>query len=182
MKLKRGTVRNDEPSPRIAIPAMYPIGVIHTPFQRSEGTPIQSAVANGAKGVIELFPEFTLGLRDVGEFERLWLIYLLDRATPPQLTARPYLDTQEHGIFATRSPARPNHIGLSAVRLVGVEENRLHVSDADMLDGTPLLDIKPYVPEFDCFSVQRVGWYAGKSADNVVADDRFEARQTSNDK
>jgi tRNA-Thr(GGU) m(6)t(6)A37 methyltransferase TsaA len=151
--------------------------VIHTHFHQSEGTPIQSAAANGAQGVVELFPEFTLGLRDVADFERIWLIYLLDRAAPPQLIARPYLDTQDRGIFATRSPARPNHIGLSAVRLLGVEENRLHVSDVDMLDGTPLLDIKPYVPDFDCFEVKRVGWYDGKSARDVVADDRFEARK-----
>ena len=122
-------MHNDEPQSRAAIITMDPIGVIHTPFQQSEGTPIQSAVANGAKGVIELFPEFTPGLLDVAGFERLWLIYLLDRAAAPQLVARPYLDTREHGIFATRSPARPNHIGLSAVRLLGVEEHRLHVSD-----------------------------------------------------
>ena len=170
-------MHNDDLRSHVALVTMVSIGVIHTPFQQSEGTPIQSAVANGANGVIELFPEFTLGLRDVANFERLWLIYLLDRAAPPQLTTRPYLDTQDHGIFATRSPARPNHIGLSAVRLLGVEENRLHISDVDMLDGTPLLDIKPYVPDFDCFEVKRVGWYAGKSAKDVVADDRFEARK-----
>lgn len=170
-------MHNDERQSRTAMIRMYAIGVIHTPFQQSEGTPIQGASANGAEGVIELFPEFTPGLRDVADFERLWLIYLLDRAAPPQLIARPYLDTQDHGIFATRSPARPNHIGLSAVRLLGVEENRLHVSDVDMLDGTPLLDIKPYVPDFDSFEVKRVGWYAGKSAKDVLADDRFEARK-----
>ncbi len=171
-------MHNDEPQPHAAVITMVPIGVIHTPFQQSEGTPIQSAVADGARGVVEVFPDFAPGLLDVAGFERLWLIYLLDRAAPPQLTTRPYLDTQDHGVFATRSPARPNHIGLSAVRLLGVEENRLHVSDVDMLNGTPLLDIKPYVPEFDCFEVKRVGWYAGKSAKNVVADDRFEARKT----
>ncbi len=167
-------MHNDDPQSRAAVITMVPIGVIHTPFRQSDGTPIQSAVANGAKGIIDVFPEFTSGLRDVVDFERLWLIYLLDRAAEPQLVTRPYLDTQDHGIFATRSPARPNHIGLSAVRLLGVEGNRLHISDVDMLDGTPLLDIKPYVPDFDSFNVKRVGWYAGKSADNVVADDRFE--------
>jgi len=110
-------MHNDDPQSRAAVITMVPIGVIHTPFQQCEGTPIQSATANGAKGVVELFPEFTIGLIDVADFERLWLIYLLDRATSPQLTTRPYLDTEDHGIFATRSPARPNHIGLSAVRL-----------------------------------------------------------------
>ena len=167
-------MHNDDPQSTAAAITMYAIGVIHTPFQQSEGAPIQGAASGGAQGVVELFPEFAAGLLDVADFERLWLIYRLDRAAPPRLTARPYLDTQDRGIFATRSPARPNHIGLSAVRLVGVEENRLHVLDVDMLDGTPVLDIKPYVPDFDCFAVKRVGWYAGKSAKNVVADDRFE--------
>ena len=144
-------MHNEELSSRAATLAMFSIGLIRTPFQRSEGTPIQSAVANRAQGVVELFPEFTPGLRDLAGFERLWLIYVLDRASAAQLIARPYLDTQEHGIFATRSPARPNHIGLSSVRLLGVDQNRLLISDVDMLDGTPLLDIKPYVPSFRLF-------------------------------
>jgi tRNA-Thr(GGU) m(6)t(6)A37 methyltransferase TsaA len=148
--------------------------LIHTPFRRSEGTPIQGAVANGAQGVVELFPEFTPGLRDLADFERLWLIYVLDRASAAQLIVRPYLDNQEHGIFATRSPARPNHIGLSAVRLLEVDQNRLLIADVDMLDGTPLLDIKPYVPAFDHFEVTRTGWYADKSAKGILADARFE--------
>lgn len=170
-------MHNEERSSRAATLTVFPIGLIHTPFQHSEGTPIQSAVANGAQGVVELFPEFTPGLRDLEGFDRLWLIYVLDRASAAQLVTRPYLDTQERGIFATRSPARPNHIGLSAVRLLGVDQNRLLVSDVDMLDGTPLLDIKPYVPAFDHFEVTRTGWYAGKSAEGVVADDRFEAQR-----
>jgi tRNA-Thr(GGU) m(6)t(6)A37 methyltransferase TsaA len=153
---------------------LSPIGLIHTPFRQAMGTPIQSAAAGGSEGFVELYPEFTAGLRDVADFERLWLIYLLDRAAAPQLIVRPYLDTQERGIFATRSPARPNHIGLSAVRLLGVEGNRLRVAGVDMLDGTPLLDIKPYVPSFDCFAGSRAGWYQGKSAEGAVADDRFE--------
>jgi tRNA (adenine37-N6)-methyltransferase len=168
---------NEGPYSRAVNLTLYPIGIIYTPFQHSEGTPIQSAGANGTQGIVDLFPEFTAGLRDLADFERIWLIYWLDRATAPQLLTRPYLDTQEHGIFATRSPARPNHIGLSAIRLLGVEENRLLVSDLDILDGTPLLDIKPYVPAFDCFEVTRMGWYAGKSAEGVVADDRFERRR-----
>jgi tRNA-Thr(GGU) m(6)t(6)A37 methyltransferase TsaA len=172
-------MHNEEPPPYSASWTVSPIGLIHTPFQHAEGTPIQSSVANGAQGVVELFPEFTPGLRDLGDFERLWLIYVLHRASAAQVITRPYLDTQERGVFATRSPARPNHIGLSAVRLLGVEENRLLVSDVDMLDGTPLLDIKPYVPAFDCFNVTRTGWYADKSAEGVVADDRFEAKRAT---
>jgi len=158
-----------------ALPAMTAIGVIHTPFLHAKGTPIQSAVAGNAQGVVEVFAEFAEGLKDVAGFERLWLIYLLDRASTAQLITRPYLDNQDRGVFATRSPARPNHIGLSSVRLLQVEGNRLLVSEVDMLDGTPLLDIKPYVPAFDHFDVTRTGWYANKCAKGAVADDRFEA-------
>jgi tRNA-Thr(GGU) m(6)t(6)A37 methyltransferase TsaA len=158
---------------------MTPIGLILTPFQQAAGTPIQSAFAGGAPGEVEIFPEFMAGLCDIVGFERLWLIYFLDRASSPQMITRPYLDTQDHGVFATRSPARPNHIGLSSVRLLGVEQNRLLVADVDMLNGTPLLDIKPYVPSFDCFAVTRVGWYAGKGPAGAVADDRFEKSNKS---
>lgn len=155
--------------------AMSAIGVIHTPFTRAAGTPIQAAGGEDTQGVVELLPELVPGLRDLAEFERLWLIYLLDRASEVELVVRPYMDTAERGVFATRSPARPNHIGLSAVRLLSVEENHLLIAGVDMLDGTPLLDIKPYVPAFDCFEVTRTGWYQGKSAQGAVADDRFEA-------
>ncbi len=124
-----------------------------------------------------MLPELIAGLGDLAESERLWLIYLLDCASAVQLVVRPYMDTAERGVFATRSPARPNHIGLSSVRLLRVEQNRLLIADVDMLDGTPLLDIKPYVPAFDSFEHARVGWYANKSATAVVADDRFEARK-----
>lgn len=164
---------NDETKPELVI---RPIGRIWTPFKESKGTPIQSSAANGALGTIELDPELTLGLRDVEALERLWLIYYLDRASAPQLLVRPYLDPTEHGIFATRSPARPNKIGMSAVRLLRVEGNRLFIADVDMLDGTPLLDIKPYVPVFDHFNVTRVGWYENRSPKGVVADARFERK------
>jgi len=154
---------------------MTAIGVIHTTFLHANGAPIQAATAGGAQGTVEIFPEFAEGLKDVAGFERLWLIFLLDRASAPQLIVRPYLDTQEHGIFSTRAPARPNPIGLSAVRLLSMEGNHLVVADVDMLDGTPLLDIKPYVPAFDSFAATRIGWYEGKIAQGAVADNRFEA-------
>jgi len=156
--------------------AMSVIGVIHTPFKSATGTPIQGAASKDAQGVVELLPELIPGLRDLAEFERIWLIYLLDRASAVQLVVRPYMDTVERGVFATRSPARPNHIGLSAVRLLSVEENRLLIAGVDMLDGTPLLDIKPYVPAFDSFDATRIGWYEGRLRPDVVADDRFEKR------
>jgi len=161
--------------------AMSAIGVIHTPFTRAAGTPIQAAGDEDTHGVVELLPELVPGLRDLAEFERLWLIYLLDRASEAELVVRPYMDAVEHGIFATRSPARPNHIGLSAVRLFSVEANRLLIAGVDMLDGTPLLDIKPYVPSFDCFEVKRIGWYQGKPVRGAVADDRFEAHTRDSD-
>lgn len=170
-------MHSEKPEFVAAIPPMNAIGILHTPFLHTKGTPIQAVVAGGARGVVEVFPEFAEGLKDVEGFERLWLIYLLDRASAPQLIVRPYLDTQEHGIFATRAPARPNPIGISAVRLLGVEENRLIVADVDMLDGTPVLDIKPYVPSFDGFRATRIGWYEGKIAQGVVADDRFEMHE-----
>ena len=152
------------------------IGVIHTPFQQSKGTPIQGSVGEGAEGEVEVYAEFAEGLADIAGFERLWLIYLLDRVAEPKLIVRPYLDTRERGIFATRAPARPNPIGITAVRMLGVEGNRLRVAGVDMLDGTPLLDIKPYVPAFDSFANSRAGWYEGKSAHGVEADDRFEGK------
>jgi tRNA-Thr(GGU) m(6)t(6)A37 methyltransferase TsaA len=153
-----------------------PIGIIRTPFRQSQGTPIQSSAAGGSEGIVELMPEFATGLRDLADFERIWLLYLFHRSRDPQLIVRPYLDSEERGVFATRSPARPNAIGMSAVRVLGVESNRLRVAEVDMLDGTPLLDIKPYVPAFDHFPVTRIGWYEGKSPKGVVADGRFEAK------
>ncbi len=155
-----------------------PIGTIHTPFRQAQGTPIQSSVANGAEGTIELLPEFGPGLKDLEGFDRLWLIYQFDRASEPQLIVQPYLDPSEHGIFATRSPARPNKIGMSPVRLLGIEGNRIRIADVDMLDGTPLLDIKPYVPAFDHFPITRTGWYKDTSPVGAVADGRFEQKKS----
>jgi tRNA-Thr(GGU) m(6)t(6)A37 methyltransferase TsaA len=158
-----------------------PIGLIHTPFKQAAGTPIQGVAGKSAEGVVELHTEYLAGLHDLAEFERIWLIYFLNRASDVQMVVHPYMDTTARGVFATRSPARPNHIGISVVRFLGIEENRLLVADVDMLDGTPLLDIKPYVPAFDSFAPSRAGWYANKSAAEVVADDRFEAGKTENE-
>ena len=155
--------------------AIAPIGVIHTPFKHADGTPIQGIAGERAEGVVEVLPNLTEGLRDLEGFERLWLIYQFDRASEARLVVLPYLDTTERGVFATRSPVRPNHIGISVVRLLHIDQNRLYVADVDMLDGTPLLDIKPYVPPFDSFELSRVGWLDGKSPSEVVADGRFGA-------
>ena len=139
------------------------IGVIHTPFLEDKGVPIQSARSEAA-GVIELFPEYQEGLEGVNEFSHLILLYVLHRATSDvHLKVKPFLDEALHGIFATRFPVRPNPLGLSVVRVAGCQENQIHFLGADMLDGTPLLDIKPYFPEFDIFEVSKIGWYGRRA-------------------
>lgn len=149
-----------------------PIGIIRSPFLEAAGTPIQSAVAGSAEGTVEVFDRYAEGLRDLDGFERVWLLYWFDRAAPARLRVTPYMDDAERGLFATRAPCRPNPIGMSPVRLLGVEGRILRVADLDVLDGTPLLDIKPYAPRFDHFPVERVGWLAGAGG-RRVADDRF---------
>jgi tRNA-Thr(GGU) m(6)t(6)A37 methyltransferase TsaA len=156
---------------------LRPIGYIRTPFSSSAGMPIQGAHAPGAEGWIELFPEFAQGIRDLEGFERIWLAFYFHRAISFQLMVRPFLDTVEHGIFATRAPARPNPIGITAVRLLRIEGLRLRIADVDMIDQTPLLDIKPYVPDFDRFDAVRIGWYNDVLTAGTVADDRFESKE-----
>jgi tRNA-Thr(GGU) m(6)t(6)A37 methyltransferase TsaA len=151
------------------------IGRIRTPFHEAAGTPIQPAYADGATGEVVLDEEFVGALDDLEGFDRIWLICALDRAGAFRARVTPYRDTQERGLFATRSPCRPNRIGLSAVRLVRREGRTLHVLDVDVLDDTPLLDIKPYVPEFDAFPSSRAGWLEAPGADRKVADERFHA-------
>lgn len=139
------------------------IGLIHTPFLEAEGMPIQSARSE-VSGVVEVFPEFLEGLEGLEEFSHLILVYFFHRAPEQvQLKVKPFLDDRMHGVFATRYPNRPNQIGLSVVRLVDRKENKLEFLGADMLDGTPLLDIKPYIPDFDIHSVSKIGWYVNRS-------------------
>ena len=135
-----------------------PIGVIHSPFTDPKGTPIQPTGAKDVEGIIDLFPEYAAGLKDIEGFSHIILLYHLHLARGVSLEVKPFMDDRLHGVFATRAPARPNPIGLSVVRLMGVEGNRLHVGDVDIVDGTPLLDIKPYVPKFDIREVTRIGW------------------------
>lgn len=151
------------------------IGVIRSPHIDASGTPIQASAALGVQGRVELDPRFEAGLRDIDGFSHLWLLYWLHRVKSPQLSVVPFLDRQEHGIFSTRAPPRPNPIGLSLVHLVRREGNSLLVENVDVLDGTPLLDIKPYVPAFDCASDARIGWFEGKLEDlgQARADGRF---------
>jgi tRNA-Thr(GGU) m(6)t(6)A37 methyltransferase TsaA len=137
-----------------------PIGFAHTPFKKTEGMPIQPTGAAGVHGTVEILPEFSEGLQDIEGFSHLILLYHFHHVEAVSLTVTPFLDNRPHGVFATRAPKRPNPIGLSIVRLLRREANILHVENVDLLDGTPLLDIKPYVPEFDHQPVERVGWLA----------------------
>jgi len=138
-----------------------PIGIIHSPFKEPRGTPIQPAAARDIEGNVEIFPEYAEGLNDIEGFSHIILIYHFHLSMGFSLKAKPYLDDQLHGIFATRAPARPNPIGISIVRLIRVEGEKLYIRDVDIVDGIPLLDIKPYVPEFDIpeFDVRvKIGW------------------------
>ena len=135
-----------------------PIGIIHSPFKEPKGTPIQPAGAKDIKGTVEVFLEYAEGLKDVEGFSHIILIYHFHLSRGASLKAKPYLDNEERGIFAIRGPRRPNSIGISVVRLVRIEENILHIKDLDIIDGTPLLDIKPYVPAFDIHEVTKTGW------------------------
>ena len=135
-----------------------PIGIIHSPFREPKGTPIQPAGARGINGIVEIFPEYTEGLKDIGGFSHIILIYHFHFSKGSTLLAKPYMDKETHGVFAMRGPSRPNPIGISVVRLIKVEGNELHIQDMDIVNGTPLLDIKPYVPEFDTRELARIGW------------------------
>jgi tRNA-Thr(GGU) m(6)t(6)A37 methyltransferase TsaA len=154
----------------------HPIGVIHTPFDDVAGMPIQPAGAKDVPGTAVIDPEFSEGLRDLDGFSHLILIYHFHRAGKAVLTVTPFLDNRRRGVFATRAPKRPNPIGLSIVRLLRVAENVLHLADVDVLDGTPLLDVKPYVSAFDHRAGTRAGWLEETDAERVAAkraDGRF---------
>ena len=142
---------------------LNPIGIIHSPFTDKEQTPIQ-VTRSQAIGSVEVFPEFIEGLKDIEELSHIHLIYVFHQSDGYSLHVKPFLDDNEHGIFATRYPYRPNPIGLSTVRLLSRKGNVLTIKGVDVLDGTPLLDIKPYVPDFDLRTEDvRVGWYETRS-------------------
>lgn len=152
-----------------------PIGLIHTPFTSTEGMPIQPAGAEGIAGTVEVFAGYAEGLADIDGFSHLILLYHLNRSRGYKLKVVPFLDTAERGVFATRAPRRPNPIGLSVVRLKKREGAILHIENVDILDNTPLLDIKPYVPEFDREEEIATGWLeeAAARAKQTRADRRF---------
>jgi tRNA-Thr(GGU) m(6)t(6)A37 methyltransferase TsaA len=135
-----------------------PIGIIHSLFKEPSGTPIQPAGARGIEGTVEIASEYVRGLEDIEGFSHIILIYHFHLSGRYLLKVKPYMDEKSHGVFATRAPSRPNPIGISIVRLVKVDGNVLHIKDVDIVDGTPLLDIKPYVSEFDTRKVEKIGW------------------------
>jgi len=153
------------------------IGRIHSAFHQATGTPIQPCRAVNSTGSITLRAEFSAGLKDLAGFDRIWLIYWFHRAAAARMSVMPYRDTVKHGLFATRVPARPNALGMSCVRLLSIEGCALRIAEVDILDDTPLLDIKPYVPKYDNYPVQRCGWLDTVPDKPVVADDRFERKE-----
>ena len=137
---------------------LKPIGIIHTPYESPEGMPIQPAGAAGVHGTIEVYKEYQAGLKDLEGFSHIILLYHFHRSQGFNLHIVPFMDTQPRGLFATRAPKRPNPIGLSVVQLDRIENNTLHVQNVDILDGTPLFDIKPYVGRFESRDGVRCGW------------------------
>ena len=152
---------------------LRPIGIIHSPHREQAGTPVQPVFAAGIRGTVTVFDPYVDALADLGGFERIWLLFAFHRSGTWTSRVVPYRHHEERGLFATRAPARPNPIGLSVVRLLSIEGATLHVEDVDILDRSPLLDIKPYVPEFDSFPESRAGWLDEGLPGRTTADDRF---------
>ena len=139
-----------------------PIGVIHSPFKNLIGIPIQSSMSN-VKGKIEIFTKFQSALKDLEDFTYIYCLYFFDMVkTPVPLQSKPFLDNEDRGVFAIRTPFRPNPIGLSIFQIDRIEENEVYINNVDVLDKTPLLDIKPYVPQFDAKELGNIGWLADK--------------------
>jgi tRNA (adenine37-N6)-methyltransferase len=143
----------------------HPIGILHSPYKEEKGTPLYSTPAGGTRAKVVVFPEYVKGLKDLEGFSHVWLIAYFDRARPWKPVIVPHRDTKEHGLFATRCPARPNAIGLSVVKLTGVKDNEVEVEGVDILDNTPILDIKPYLPD-DAVGGVKCGWIENASGAN----------------
>jgi len=152
-----------------------PIGIIHSPFSEPTGMPVQPSGASDIVGYIDILPQYLEGLSDITGFERIILLYFFHRCDGFSLQVTPYFDTTKRGLFATRAPRRPNWIGFSVVRLIDVKETRLFIRDVDILDGPPLLDMKPYVPKFDAYPDSKAGWLEDKQQNvpEISADERF---------
>ncbi|MBC2715363.1 MAG: tRNA (N6-threonylcarbamoyladenosine(37)-N6)-methyltransferase TrmO [Desulfobacteraceae bacterium] len=152
-----------------------PIGIIHSPYTKPEGMPIQPTGAKGIEGTVEVFETFEAGLKDLDGFSHIILLYCFHRSEGYHLETVPFLDKKPHGVFATRAPKRPNPIGLSIVKLNRIEGRILYIENIDVLDNTPLLDIKPYVPDFDTQPDVRTGWLENVQKTDIdrKSDDRF---------
>jgi len=154
---------------------METIGLIHSPFTKLENMPVQSLGPQSAEGKVVVDERFVEGLRDLDGFSHIYLVYRFHKATRTELQVVPYMDTEKRGVFATRSPLRPAHIGISIVELLSMSGNVLEVRGLDVLDGTPLIDIKPYMPQFDCWQNATSGWMKASRPDveRRRSDDRF---------
>ncbi len=152
-----------------------PIGIIHTPFDNISDMPIQPAAAKGIAGTVEVYTDYAAGLKDIDGFSHIILLFHFHLSDGYQLEVKPFLDCCRRGVFATRAPKRPNRIGLSVVKLIKVENNLLHIENIDILNATPLLDIKPYVPDFDNTEKISVGWLSRSKhrISSMKSDDRF---------
>ena len=151
-----------------------PIGVIYSPFKELEKMPIQPKSAAGELGRVVIDDEYLAGLQDLEGFSHIYLLYKFHACRKTKLKVIPFMDVVERGVFATRAPVRPNHIGLSIVRLLEVKGNTLVIEGVDVLDGTPLLDIKPYVAKFDQVTLSRDGWV--KAGEEEIAEKRSDSR------
>lgn len=155
----------------------HPIGIIHTGFKEREGVPIQPAGGKKFEGYVEIYPEYEQGLEDLEGFSHVYLIYHFHLSSDYSLMVKPFMDSKEHGLFATRAPKRPNPIGISIVRVVDIDKNIIHINYVDVVDSTPLLDIKPYVPEMGGGENEdiKIGWLENNihKVETSRADDRF---------
>lgn len=137
---------------------MIPIGIIHSPYEQVKNMPIQGKFKPGVKAWIELKEEYSAGLKDLSDFSHAIIIYYFHKSEKTEIEGKPFLEDNRHGIFAIRSPHRPNHIGLSVVKIEEIKDNKLYFSEVDVLDGTPVLDIKPYIKQFDIRDNTISGW------------------------
>ena len=153
-----------------------PIGIIYSKYKQKEGVPIQGVLSCDSKGWIEIFSEYKDGLKDLEGFSHIFLIYPFHLSKGYSLLTKPFLEDNKHGVFATRAPKRPNSIGLSIVKLDKIEDNKLYVNEVDIIDKTPLLDIKPYVSEFDFRNNSKIGWIKNKlgNKNKHYSDKRFD--------
>jgi tRNA (adenine37-N6)-methyltransferase len=153
-----------------------PIGTIFTPHTSIKDMPIQPLAAKGIRGFIKLLPEYTEGLKDLEGFSHITLLYHFHKINGVELVVTPFMDTEKHGIFACKAPKRPNAIGISTVKLISINENIIIIEQVDMLDGTPLIDIKPFYPRYDNRLHAKIGWleqYKKLPVEKLRSDERF---------